>query len=140
MKKYVSFEIKMLQNAIIRYHYQILKEVNIVQAEIIHYIISKKDLVYQKDIENFLHLRRSTVSGILKTMEKKGFIIREASVSDARSKKIIPTKKAIMLYNKGKENLKNLNKIITKDIDEESLNIFLDVIVKMQKNLKLDNK
>lgn len=126
----------MLQNAIIRYHYQSLKEVNIVQAEIIHYILSKNYFVSQKDIENFLYLRRSTVSGILKTMEKKGFIIREANESDARSKKIIPTKKAILFHNKGKEDLRNLNKIITKDIDEESLNIFLEVIDKMQKNLE----
>lgn len=59
-----------------------------VQMRIVHYLIQNKDTdIYQRDLEKVLNLRRSTISGILKTMEKHNIIIRTDSKIDARSKK-----------------------------------------------------
>ena len=48
-----------------------------VQMRIVHYLIQNKDTdIYQRDLQKVLNLRRSTISGILKTMEKHNIIIR----------------------------------------------------------------
>ena len=50
----------------------------------------ERDL-YQRDIEEEFRIRRSTASGILKLMEKNGFIYRKSVARDARLKQIVPT-------------------------------------------------
>ena len=50
--------------------------------------------VYQKDIEEEFRIRKSTVTGILKLLEKNGFIRRESVPQDARLKRIVPTARA----------------------------------------------
>ncbi len=47
--------------------------------------------VYQRDIETQFNITRSTVTSILKLMEQKGYIRREAVSHDARLKKIVMT-------------------------------------------------
>ncbi len=60
------------------------------QSRILHYIseFSKKTEVYQKDVEEFFYLRRSTVTQTLQTMEKNGLIQRSSVARDARLKKL----------------------------------------------------
>lgn len=60
------------------------------QSRILHYIseFSKKTEVYQKDVEDFFYLRRSTVTQTLQTMEKNGLIQRSSVARDARLKKL----------------------------------------------------
>lgn len=53
--------------------------------------------VYQRDIEEEFHIRRSSVTSVLQNLEKNGFITRESVQSDARLKKIVLTEKAKML-------------------------------------------
>ena len=50
--------------------------------------------VYQKDIEAAFKIRRSSVSNVLDTMEKNGYIRRLQSQTDTRLKKIVLTDKA----------------------------------------------
>ena len=52
-----------------------------------------KDITH-KDISEYLGLKHSTVIGILKRMEAKGFIISSINPSDHRSRNIYPTDKA----------------------------------------------
>ena len=51
--------------------------------------------LYQKDIEEEFQIRKPTVTGILKLMEKNGLqFTRESAKQDARLKQIIPTEKS----------------------------------------------
>ena len=50
--------------------------------------------VYQRDIEAEFKIRRSSVSSVLDTMEKNGYIIRQSVESDGRLKKLALTDKA----------------------------------------------
>ena len=50
--------------------------------------------IYQKDIEEYFTITRSTASKVLSLMEQKGLIQRQAVAQDARLKKIILTDKA----------------------------------------------
>ena len=107
------------------------------QKQIIAYILKhKKEDIYQRDLENVLKLRRATVSGVLKTMEKNGFIIRITDKEDTRIKKIILNKNAEEIFEKGEKKLDELEKIVIKDISKTDLKIFSNVIDKMKENIE----
>lgn len=56
---------------------------------IIGYLCQNKDRdIYQKDLEDKFDLAKSTVTSILKLMEKKGYITRSSVENDARLKKL----------------------------------------------------
>ena len=49
--------------------------------------------VYQRDIEQWFNIRRSSVTAMLQGMEQDGFITRSAVAKDARLKRLIATEK-----------------------------------------------
>lgn len=107
------------------------------QLEIIHYILDHiNEEVYQRDLEQVLNLRRATISGILGTMEKNGFIERAIDKNDTRTKKITLSPKAKSIYLRGIKYLESLEEILTKDISEDDLRTFNKVIEKMHNNLE----
>ena len=71
--------------------------INGLQARILGFVEHNDHLgqdVYQKDIEAEFKIRRSSVSSVLDTMEKNGYIRRVSVLSDARLKKLVLTDKA----------------------------------------------
>lgn len=105
------------------------------QMQIIEYIINSDEEVLQCDLEKAIKLRRATISGVLKTMEKKDLITRVISSKDARVKKIILSDKTKKMYLESKAKLEALEELITSNISDNEINIFLEVINKMQENL-----
>lgn len=105
------------------------------QMQIIEYIINSDEEVLQCDLEKAIKLRRATISGVLKTMEKKNLITRVISSKDARVKKIILSDKTKKMYLESKAKLEALEELITSNISDNKINIFLEVINKMQENL-----
>ncbi len=105
------------------------------QMQIIEYIINSDEEVLQCDLEKAIKLRRATISGVLKTMEKKNLITRVISSKDARVKKIILSDKTKKMYLESKAKLEALEELITSNISDNEINIFLEVMDKMQENL-----
>lgn len=91
--------------------------------------------IFQKDVEEEFQVRRSTATGMLKLMEKNGFIIRENVVQDARLKKIIPTGKAEKLREEIFENIRETEQILCEGIPEKALEQCGRVLWKMFLNL-----
>ena len=54
--------------------------------------------IFQKDIEAEFKICRSTVTNILKLMEKKGYIKRESVPYDARLKKLVLTEAGVRFH------------------------------------------
>lgn len=107
------------------------------QMQIIDYILEHIDEdIYQKDLEDVLNLRRATVSGVLQTMEKNNLITRTTCTEDTRVKKIVLNEKAKEIFSRNLLKIKELEKIIAKDITEEELCIFFKVINKMKENIE----
>jgi len=50
--------------------------------------------VFQREIEDVFRIKRSSVTSVLQTLEKKGLIVRESILEDARVKKLVLTEKA----------------------------------------------
>ena len=65
------------------------------QSRILHFLAkeSKQRNIYQKDVEDFFCLRRSTVTQTIQSMEKNGLVVRCSVSQDARLKKLTLTPK-----------------------------------------------
>ncbi|MBR4262435.1 MAG: winged helix-turn-helix transcriptional regulator [Bacilli bacterium] len=145
MERMVGIAVKKIDNMISR---EVIKEtkenellLSPIQVRIIK-LIKKNSRngkeVFQRDIENKFEIRRSTTSGILNTMEKNGLIKRENSSIDKRQNKIIITEYGEEIFLKIKRNMSKLEKRIIKNISEDELNTFFNVIDKMKDNLEGD--
>lgn len=143
MKKGISYEIITLDNNLKRFALNKGKcalpknPPSPIQMQILHYLIINQDKdIYQRDLEKLLNLRRSTISGILKTMEKHDIIIKNDSKIDARSKKIELSSSSKEFYKQAKKIFKEVNNILVKDINDDEIETFINVIHKMISNIK----
>lgn len=70
-----------------------------VNARILNYLVDHDGTdVFQRDIEEAFSIRRSTVSKIVRLMEAKGLILREAVERDARLKRLVLTERARRIH------------------------------------------
>jgi DNA-binding MarR family transcriptional regulator len=142
MDNQIIYCIKNLDNAIFRKMFKKMKEshgmpFNPMQGEIAKILFKNKDKdIYQRDLEKIIGIRRSTISGILKTMEKNGLIMRIDSVDNRKVKKIILTEKALNIHSSIADKVKEMNNEIIKGISEEELIVFFNVADKIKKNLE----
>lgn len=110
------------------------------QMQILEYMFKHQDQeIYQKDLEKVLNLRRATVSGVLKTMEKNNLIERIIDSNDTRTKKIILNPKTNDLFMEKKKEMEKLEEVIVEGIDEEEIDAFLNVLNKIKLNVKKYN-
>ena len=126
--------------------YEIINKINktnknipigITQVKIIEYLL-KNSVAYQKDLEKNLNLSRATISCVLKTMEKNKLIDRVSNTLDARSKEVVLNQNLKSKLEQNISEIKKIEKLITKDIDSNDLEIFLKVMKKMKENLRGD--
>ncbi|MBQ6387652.1 MAG: MarR family transcriptional regulator [Ruminococcus sp.] len=69
-----------------------IDKVTVMHGWIIGYLMSHdEEDVYQRDIESYFSIARSTVTNIVQCMEKKGYVKRVSIDSDARFKKLLLT-------------------------------------------------
>ena len=106
------------------------------QMIIMDYILNhQNEDIYQKDLEEALHLRRATVSGVLQTMEKHELIERVLCDNDVRCKKIILKEKAKKMFDVKKMEFFKLEEVIKKGLSDEEIEIFCHIIESMQNNI-----
>ena len=117
-------------------------DLTIMQKHILKFILLEtmhKDL-YQKDIEEEFQIRKSTVTGILKLMEKHGYIYRESVKKDARLKRIVPTAKAEEMRPKILEHIQKTEARLIEGIAPEDVLICKKALGQMLCNLSEMNK
>ena len=137
-KREVGMVIKILSNEISKTMNKKSSEYGItgVQSRVIHYVASKDEDIFQKDIEANLHYRRSTVTGILNLMEENGLIKRVSVDYDARLKKIVVTDKGLCIKNRISKDINNMEKRLKTGLTQEELDTFFVVTDKIINNLK----
>lgn len=108
-----------------------------VQSRVIFYILihCKSGPVFQRDVENAFSLSRSTATGILQMLEKKGIILRESVASDARLKSLVPTERAVELNARVYACLQEADRMLTRGLSEGQVQLFKETAVKMAQNL-----
>lgn len=140
--KNIFNSIKELEKGIVRKimsetsHDEMFSKPSIAQMQIIKYILKhEEETIYQRDLEEVFNLRRATISGILKTMEKNNVIIRVCDPNDARGKIVILSDDAKKFFKEKETLFKKLETVLKKDISKEELEIFYKVILKMRDNI-----
>lgn len=108
-----------------------------IQVRIVKYLVKQNNkAILQKDMEYLFNIRRSTVSGVIKTMEKNNIIIRENVKDDNKSKEIKLTDDVYKRANDLVKELKELDLELLKDVNKEDLEVFMRVLKNIQDNLK----
>ncbi len=135
----ISFEIKILDNMIERKIFKGVDKRNLTntQTRILKYLFNNKDkVIHQSDIEKEMLLRRSTISGILNTMEKNNLIKRSNSEVDARKKKIALTSYSLNKHKEIEKKIADFEKNLLKGISIKEKQNFIKIIDKLKENLK----
>lgn len=113
-----------------------IDEVTLMHGWIIRYLYMNRGKdIFQRDIEQYFSIGRSTVTNIIQLMEKKGYILRESVEHDARLKKVILTEKGIRSHEMIENLIDRINASLVEGIKDEELEIFYSVIEKLRKNL-----
>lgn len=140
--KNIFNSIKELEKGIVRKimsetsHDEMFSKPSIAQMQIIKYILKHDGkTIYQRDLEEVFNLRRATISGILKTMEKNNVIIRVCDPNDARGKIVILSDDAKKFFKEKETLFKKLETVLKKNISKEELETFYKVILKMRDNI-----
>ena len=96
---------------------------------------SQQGDVYQKDIESFFKLRRSTVSSQLDTLEKKGLIQRVPVSHDARLKKLVLTEEGLRISGQVLLVLEQMNDFMLPGLSQEETVVLTNLLRKIEQNL-----
>lgn len=140
--KHVGYHLRRLDNLLMRNTMAQARSLNIDEVTVMHgwilaYLDDNRDReIYQKDIETQFGINRSTVTNIVKLMEKKGLIRRESVPQDGRLKRLILTEKGSWAKKVSWEAVQAAEKQIVLGISEEELDEFFRLIEKMRKNLE----
>ncbi len=108
-----------------------------VQARILGFIYHKSDKkdIFQKDIEEELDIRRSSVTSVLQLMEKNGHIKRISVSEDARLKKIVLTEKGMEIQRNVYEFILRVEKSLRDELNEDEFNILVSLIDRLAKKI-----
>ncbi len=141
-KKRLGYEIRSLERMIHHRHTlsatrNYVDSVTGTHGWVIRYLYDNRDKdIFQRDIEKTFGIRRSSVTAMLKIMEKNGLITRSAVKSDARLKKIAPTEKALDLHHRISAEIDATEALIAKGLSDEEIAAFFETVEKIKNNLK----
>jgi MarR family transcriptional repressor of mepA len=91
--------------------------------------------VYQRDLEGFFKLRRSTVSSLLNTLEKKDILRRVPVPHDARLKRLVLTPKGLDVGLRVQKQFLFLNHLLIQGLTPEEQETFARILEKVENNL-----
>ena len=144
-KDTLGFVIKTLDNLFFRnmFAYETsqrgMDEVTVMHGWILGFLYENDDSdIFQKDIETEFSIARSTVTSIVKLMEKKGYIQRESVPSDARLKKLVLTQRGRQIHEQHICHVDILEAQCKRGISQEEMQAFLSVAEKLRRNLEED--
>lgn len=107
-----------------------------IQCIILEYLYENRGRdVFQRDLESEFQIRRSTVTGILQGMERRGLVLRLPVAQDARLKKLALTETGLALHAKAEQNMREVENRALEGVSEEDLLIFRRTLEKIKQNL-----
>ncbi len=140
-RAHVGLRLKYLTHAFTRKFTEIAREMGAEEPSMMHshimsylYWSGEKD-IFQRDIEETFNITRSSVTGLVKLMEKKGYISRQSVAGDARLKKLTLTPLGRASCERTIAAVEQVEALATQGLREEQLQAFLTVCDLIQENL-----
>jgi len=109
-----------------------------IQCEIFIVLKENGGSMTQKDLEDYLDLSKSTLSGVLKTMEKNGFVEKAHSETDRRVMVVTLTDEGNEKYSLAMEKFLDLDRIAFAGLDEEEMAVLAKALEKIRSNIGSD--
>ena len=97
---------------------------------------NRGQVIYQRNLEDKLHLAKSSIATILQTLEQAGFIRRETPPHDARQKQVILTPEGCEFEQQMRKRILQSESQARKDISPEDLDVFFRVARQIIENLQ----
>lgn len=139
--KRIGTELGMLNNLIKRQMVCIadkdeLENITGMQSMILCFLMQSKEDRFQRDVETFFRIRRSTATGILNLMESHGLLRREPVERDRRLKRLALTDRAKSLYEHIQQAMEQTEALMEEGIDPNDLAVWFRVCEKIRANLE----
>lgn len=141
-EKHIGYAVRETKNAMQRYMESRIAQagygdISFAQGGIIHYLYQNRDRdVYQRDLESFFDLRRSTLTGILQGLEKNGYLERVPVISDGRLKKLVLTEKAVQMEQTVRDTLDRNENVFLNGFSEEEKDFLFAALEKIRMNIR----
>ncbi len=111
-------------------------ELTMSQAMVLEFLNnSPLQSITQKDIEHHFNLQHPTVSGILKRLEKHGFIRTEISQTDRRAKNVYATEKALLIDKKAKIHQAQMDETFVKGFTPQEVEMLREYLKRVLINV-----
>ena len=108
-------------------------------AWLIGYLCNNRDQeIYQRDLEDKLHLAKSSIATILQTLESAGYIRRETAPHDARQKLVVVTEEGCEFEQRMRRRILAAETQARKDIPEKDMDVFFRIVQQMLDNISGD--
>ena len=96
----------------------------------------RDDDVFQKDLEKIFRIRRSTATGILKVMEREGYLTRQPVPQDARLKKLMLTARGQSFCNEAKRRSDEIEGVMLRGMTEDEVGTLFSLLGRLRDNLE----
>lgn len=88
-----------------------------------------------RDLEEIFRVSQPTMAGILKRLERKGFLITSTDPDDRRSKNILPTPKAKAFFRRMYLHRTRFDQTLVQGFTEEEVLQFRHLLIRVLRNL-----
>ena len=133
----IGFLVKQINNIYEKDFNRMLKSIGITssQCAVLDYLFhSSKEEITQRDIERHLSLKNPTVTGLLKRLDEKGFILSVPSTTDKRCKNIYLTEKAYDIQKKMEASRKKSGRQLTMGMTQKEVQALKKALEKVLYN------
>lgn len=134
----VGFVFKQINNVYEKEFNNLLRTLGITasQCAVLDYLFSsRKEEVNQKDIEKALSLKNPTVTGLLKRLDEKGFILIVPSNKDKRCKNVYLTEKAYDIQRRMEADRKKIDRKLTIGMTKKEIEALQKMLGKVLYNI-----
>ncbi|WP_061859019.1 MULTISPECIES: MarR family winged helix-turn-helix transcriptional regulator [Clostridium] len=109
-----------------------LKKFNISSAEYSFLMyLYRNNGATQDELSSYLYIDKAATARAIKSLEEKGYVIKSKDNLDKRYNRVYLTNKAIAYKDKIREAVWGWNKLLTKDIDPQDLDLIVSSLEKM---------
>ena len=120
----IGFMIKQINNVYEKDLNERLRTIGITasQCAVLDYLFhTSKEEVSQRDVERALNLKNPTVTGLLKRLDEKGYILCVPNANDKRKKNIYLTEKAYDIQRRMENDRRKLDRELTRGMTQREV-------------------
>lgn len=137
-KQPIGFLVKQINNVFEKDLNSKLKAIGVTssQCAVLDYLFhTSKEEVSQRDVEQNLNLKNPTVTGLLKRLDEKGYVLCVPNADDKRRNNIYLTEKAYDIQRRMDADRKKLDKRLTRGMTKKEVAAVTRALEKMLYNI-----